>query len=113
MSTIQLKINRIGSFMSRHIPYDIWFRNQKMGRILKDADCEFTIKSEKGVLKIRELGSKFAFHTIEKSVLILPENLKSGSNKITVDVEATINWLGALTCGLLAPIRRIHIKVVY
>ena len=64
MQTLELKINRVGSFLFRHIPYEVWFRDRELGNLIKDSDGCFTISREKGVLKIRELGTKLAFHTV-------------------------------------------------
>lgn len=99
--------------MSRHIPYEIWFQDHKLANVVKSDSCEYTIDSRKGVLRIRELGSKFAFHNIEKSVVIFPEYIKNADNVILCEVKASINWLGVLTIGILAPIRRINVDVKY
>lgn len=113
MQTIEIKIIRTGSFMSRNMPYEVWFKQHKLGRILKESDCTFTIPREKGVLKLREFGSKFAFHVIQKEIVIFPENIAPDNNKIECNVTATLNWMGALTMGLLAPIRKIDIEIKY
>lgn len=113
MSTIKIRIKRIGSFMSRHIPYEIWFQDQKLANGINNGTNEYSIDSRKGILKIRELGSKFAFHNIEKSVVIFPEYIKNTDNLVLCEVKATINWLGVLTCGVLAPIRRVNVNVKY
>lgn len=99
--------------MSRHIPYEIWFQDRKLGNVIKSDSYEYTIDSRKGVLRIRELGTRIAFHSIEKSVVLFPEYLKNIDNVIVCEVKASINWLGALTIGILAPIRRINVEVKY
>lgn len=111
MCTIRIK--REGSFMSRHIPYEIWFQDQKLANGINHRANEYSIDSRKGVLRIREVGTKFAFHSIEKSVVVDPEYIKNPDNVIVCEVKASINWLGALTIGILAPIRRINVEVKY
>lgn len=99
--------------MSRHIPYEIWFNDKKMTNILKDDASTITVDANKGILKIREFGSKYAFHSIEKSVVIFPEYVKNTENIIHCNVNATMNWLGVLTMGLLAPVRKIIVNIEY
>lgn len=113
MQVIKIRLIRVGSFMSRHVPYEVWFNEKKLSNILKSESVDYTITPMKGVLRIREVGSKFAFHSIEKSVVVFPEHIKNADNTILCEVIATINWLGILTIGLLAPIRRVAINVKY
>lgn len=108
METTTLSIKRVGSFMSRNVPYVIWFKDKKLGKIFKDEDGNFTIEKTTGVLKVRELGSNLAFHKIEKEVAVLPEHINS-SNRIECRVKARQNWLGILTLGIFGPIRKITI----
>lgn len=113
MTTITLRIIRTGSFLSRIMPYEVWFRDIKLTSKLTDNASDFTIDSIKGVLKVRELGSKFAFHIIEKSVIIFPEYIKSADNVILCELDAKLYWLGVLTFGFLAPVRNININIKY
>ena len=111
METIRIRINRIGSVMSRINPYEVWFKGIKLGNIMKDGDGVFTINREKGVLKIREFGTKLAFHTIQKEVVIFPEQIKKDNNELVCNVIASMNWLGVITLGLFAPIRNISVEI--
>lgn len=113
MDTINLTVIRIGSFMSRHVCYEVWFQNKKLGDFFRAEDAHFTINREKGVLKLREFGTKFAFHTIEKEVVIFPEHMDKANKELKCYVNATTNWLGVLTYGLLAPIRKVNIRIEY
>lgn len=113
MQTIEIKISRKGSFMSRLVPYEVWFKQHKLGKIIKSGDRTFTINREKGVLKLIEVGSKLAFHVIQKEVVIFPENIAPNQNTLECNVTATLNWLGVLTWGLLSPIRKIDIEIKY
>ena len=113
MDTINIKIRRVGSFMSRHIPYVVWFKDQKLGNIVRNGDAIFTISREKGVIKIRELGSKIAFHTIQKEIVFFPQYTNRTDNELVCNVVAAVNWLGALTLGIFAPIRKISLELKY
>lgn len=54
MQTIEIKLNRTGSFISRMMPYQVWFNGAKLGKTLNDGDSVFTVNLEKGVLRLRE-----------------------------------------------------------
>ena len=113
MGTMNISINRTGSLMSQHIPYEVWFKDTKLGKILKSGDGAFTVNREKGVLKIREFGSSMAFHTIQKEIVIFPEHITDINKGIECNVVASLNWLGVFTLGLFAPIRKINIELKY
>lgn len=113
MKQIKLLINRKGSFLNKLMPYEVWFNDIKLGNMFKSKDGNFIINCQKGVLKFREFGSNFAFHTIQKEIIIFPELIKNIDHGIECDVTASINWLGVLTYGLFAPIRNLSIEIKY
>lgn len=110
MEQITLQITRIGSAMFRLIPYEVWFDGKKLGTTMKIST--FTIEKKRSVLKLRELGSKFAFHSIQNEVVIFPEYMKNNANVECVVKTKTV-WLGVLSCGLFAPIRRLSMEIKY
>lgn len=110
METIQLKIKKVGSWMSRKIPYVICFRNEEIGNMYVKEEDVFTIPKAYGVIKLREVGSKIAFHPVEKEIVLFPENI-SESNMVECQVEAKINWMGVLTYGIFGPIRHITLTL--
>lgn len=112
MDTINISVKRVGSVMSKLMPYDVWFQGVKIGSVLRNKDAVLTIEKTKGILKFREWGSKWAFHSIEKEVVIFPEYMHD-SQTIVCEICAKIYWLGLITQGLFGPIRKLQINVKY
>lgn len=113
MDTIKLSISCAGSLLSRGNRYIIYFNDMKLDPISKITGMDYIIAKKQGVLRITEFGSNVSFHKITKDIVLFPEYIQNTEDRIECVVTATTNWLGVLTFGMLAPLRRLTIEVKY
>lgn len=85
----------------------------KLDPISKITGMDYIIAKKQGVLRITEFGSNVSFHKITKEIVLFPEYIQNTEDRIECVVTATTNWLGVLTFGMLAPLRRLTIEVKY